>query len=368
MDNKINGDKIKELIKKHKLYDCKNLDKFIKSIKTTLPYRGYSGSQFFINEIDNINFITKLNFYRKDAPELYGVTTPGTMSQNRAEIRILDILKKEILEKKISPCIIEQIYVHDCKSFNEIETSEKKCDEYRHSISNDLHEIIHGLFCKQFDLIKEGLSNDGFTFVALERSDITLRTYLNNYFPENIIAMSILKSLLFQIIFTIYKIKKKYPSFAHNDLHTDNIMLKYDYDFNFNPMNIKYIIYKDSLTHWAIPYFGIIPKIIDFGFSIISELGVVSNVVDNKTMMYYRPDNDILFLLYDIYDVTLDPNVVKLFTKLDPTDFFINYDIKYTRDHPEKVPTYKQMLYNDVWKEYKNLEVTPSQKIYEFGE
>jgi len=361
----IEYEKIKdELIK---IYDCSDLKKFISIIKTILPYRGYSSSHFFTNIINGTQFITKLNFYRKDNPELYGVKSATTVHQNTAEIRILEILKREILDKKKSPCIIRIIYHKDCSGLP-ILPNKKLCEQYKQASEDNIFQIVQGLFCKHVELIRKGLSNDGFAFVALEKCDITLRFFLKKYLNNSLEGVVIFKSILFQIIYTLYTITKRYPSFKHYDLHTDNIMLKFDANYSFNPMDLKFLIYKDEKMHWAIPYFGIQPKIIDFGFSMIEEEGIMSNILDNKQIMNSRPQNDILFLLYDIYDITENVGVEKILDKLDPTKFYNHFDLNYLEENQNKIPSYKQMLNNIIWKEYKNFEVSPSQQYRIYGD
>ena len=291
-------EKVKKIIKEKKIYDCKDLKPFINSIKSILPYRGYSASHFFMNKENKIQFITKLNFYRKDNPELYGTVSKGTVHQNTAEIKVLELLKKEIIDKKISPCIIRILYHVDCtNSTKYITPGDKLCGQYRKTVDENLLGIIYGLFCRNLDLIRSGISNDRFSFVTLEEGNITFRKFLTTYVNNSFEGVSVFKTLLFQIIFTFYQISKKYPSFRHYDLHTDNIMLKFDNSYIFNPIDLKFLIFTNESTHWAIPYFGVIVKIIDFGFTVIKEEKIISNVIDNKMIMHSRPDNDILFLL-----------------------------------------------------------------------
>ena len=372
-----------------KIYNCHDLTEFIKSITLILPYRGYSSSHFFINTIDSkkfkldnkgpdtYQFLTKLNFYKKDYPELYGITNKDHLPQITAEYKALELLKKEFIDKKITPCIIKLLYYSECFddnlnfSSNNSDSIEDNCSKMRETLfkspSKSMNLIIQNLFCKNIELINSGLSNKGFSFMALEEGNITLKTYLKE-FINNIEGIIIFKSLLFQVIITIYLISKKYPSFRHNDLHTDNIVLRFDKKYSFNPMKMKYLVFNDSLTEggttWTIPYFGIIAKIIDFGFVVIKEENIISNILDNKSIMADRPDNDILLLLYDIYSQIDDKEIDKIISKLDPTKFHRTFDIKFLLDHPNLIPSYKDLVYNNIWNEYKNVKV-PVSSLYD---
>ena len=87
---------------------------------------------------------------------------------------------------------------------------------------------------------------------CLECIDITL----DKYMEETIIGDEHWKAILFQIIMILTTYQKCFD-FTHNDLHTENIMLK--------KTTIKYINYKFENTYYRVPTFGYICKIIDFG-------------------------------------------------------------------------------------------------------
>jgi hypothetical protein len=62
-------------------------------------------------------------------------------------------------------------------------------------------------------------------------------------------------AILFQVIFGLSVAQKNF-NFTHNDLHSDNIMLK--------PTKIPYLYFHINKTYFRIPTFGKITKIIDF--------------------------------------------------------------------------------------------------------
>ena len=91
--------------------------------------------------------------------------------------------------------------------------------------------------------------------IALEKCDGTLDSLLEeNNFNDREFA-----SIMMQIIFTLLIYQKTF-AFTHNDLHTNNIVFK--------KTDKKYLSYSWNNTHYKLPTYGRIFKIIDFGRSI----------------------------------------------------------------------------------------------------
>jgi serine/threonine protein kinase len=191
---------------------------------------------------------------------------------------------------------------------------------------------------------------------------------MTTYLLNNPIEQGIFKSFIFQILYTIYQIKKLYPSFQHYDLHSDNIMLKIDTNYIFNPMKPEYNVYWVEDKRFAIPYVGMMPKIIDFGFAVIAEKGIVSNIIDDKDIMFKRTKNDLVMLYYHIYDVAHDDNIiVDMLKALEPNETYKHFNTEYIRSIEDKIPSYTQMIDNSIWNDYTNFEVNPSFVINEYN-
>ena len=75
------------------------------------------------------------------------------------------------------------------------------------------------------------------------------------------------KSIIIQIVYTLYKIHKKFPSFRHHDLHLGNIMIK--------KVETKDIIINLSNENFKINNAGLEAVIIDFGFSSMSGVRIL---------------------------------------------------------------------------------------------
>ena len=150
------------------------------------------------------------------------------------------------------------------------------------------------------------------------------------------------------------------------DLHTENVMLKFDTDYKFQISSPKFLNFTINGSEHAIPYFGIIPKIIDFGFAEIPEENIISDATDIQ-VLYYRSDNDLIFLFNHILS-TLNmvgsssrDAINDLFSKLDPTKSYVKYYTPHVRRIQDSIPTYEQMVTNSTWEEYKNTKVSKKQ-------
>jgi len=96
--------------------------------------------------------------------------------------------------------------------------------------------------------------------IALECCEDTLDSYIAN----NKIKDPEYESIVLQILFMLITYQKVYD-FTHNDLHTNNIV--------YNKTEKKFLYYKFNNTHYKLPTFGKIYKIIDFGRAIYKFKG-----------------------------------------------------------------------------------------------
>ena len=281
------------------LFNCKNLSTFIGTIVQILPFKGASLSRFYICEYKGNRFLTKLCFYRKTGPELYGIVDSRVISHTDAEINILRILKTRIIDANLTPCILELVYHKICE-ITPLVPSQKRCDRLMRDYNDQLPEDdVAQLICKYKDLVVNDLAHNKCAFLVLEKCDVSLNEYLQKL--NTPIGIIIFESILFQVIYTVYIIQRIYPRFRHYDLHTDNIMLKFDFSYKFQSDRPQFLRYIIDGTSYYIPYFGIIPKIIDFGYSSLPEEGIMSNAINDKSIMYHRSNNDLLFLFHWIY-------------------------------------------------------------------
>lgn len=361
MDRQINAEEV---------FNCKDLTYFIDSIVQILPFKGMSMSRFYMCEIRDIRFLTKLCFYRKTSPEIYGTkTTQYAVSHTDAEIHILKVFKRELIDKNITPCILELVYYRICHGVAKVTPKAKVCErlmlEYK-EVSPD--EDVPQLICKYNDLVKNNLAHDKYAYLVLEKCDIVFDEFIKKSLNTPV-SHAIFKALIFQIIYTLYAIHVIYPGFRHYDLHTENIMLKFDTGYKFETTNPQFVVFFIEGIAYNIPYFGIIPKIIDFGFSSLPEKKIISNAVDDKLQMYYRSENDLLFLFYWIHQALVQSDsdksgkIKSILAALEPNRTYIHYYTEYIRKVEPMLPTYEMMIKNDVFDEYRQYTI-PDSQIY----
>jgi serine/threonine protein kinase len=320
------------------VFDCSSIKNFAGSIVEELNYRGISMSRFYLCRIDDSKFLTKLSFYKKSPPELYKRT--NRMNHIDTEIAILSLLREKVIDAGVAPGVVEILYERRCTGVVKYSSD--------HSVSNPITHNLYDTFKNYTHMIERGIAEDKWAFIVLEQCDITLEEYLRHRIGTPV-AVEIFKTLMFQIIYTVHAINQVLPSFKHNDLHTENIMLKIDHGYRWSKR--AFLKYTVAGTDFYMPYFGIIVKIIDFGFSSVSDLGIVSSVVDDMTIMYYRHDSDLLTLFHWINRTVLkfptyDNDVDKLLRRLDPEQSYLDR----TSDVP--APTPLSMIENSVFTYY----------------
>lgn len=277
------------------IFSCKNIDKFLNTIQYQLNVDAHvSMNYFYVCEYEGVQFLTKLVFHKKSTVEIYGPPTTK-MSQQEAEIKILEVLK-EFHDK--TPCILEMIYYITCPADGKI-LNDKLCSsiDVRSIPSNTANNFYYNV-CYFNDLVKNGLADNKITFMILEQCDMSFSKFLNSS-ADISVNIEIVRSVLFQIIYTLYIIHKKYPLFIHYDLHSSNILLKVDHEYTFSEYEyIEYVI--GGVSHY-VPYFGFIPVMIDFGHSSLPEHNIINCITDDKYVQMARPKSDILLFMYSIY-------------------------------------------------------------------
>lgn len=347
---------VERKIDKFNLFDCKDLTQLKSAIIRVLPYKGISNSRFYTCEMSGVRFLTKLCFYRaedkKDAE-------PHMLHPTDAEIAILRAFKITIVDKNLTPCILEMIYHRTCDGIRTMIPDKRACNKLMQSGigAHPADDLTYSL-CRYAELVEKKLAANKCAFLVLDTCDMTFGDFVGRG-VMSAVNYAVFKSLLFMIIHALYVINKVYPGFKHYDLHTDNIMLKFDADFVFNQAKPTYVAFPIGADVYYVPYFGITPKIIDFGNSTLPEENAISSAVANKVHMHYRAQNDLLFLFYWIYATIesshgdLDGNVARLLQKLEPNGTFRHYHTESIRAIEDRIPSYLQMITNPVWNSYK---------------
>lgn len=142
----------------------------------------------------------------------------------------------------------------------------------------------------------DSLIINNYVYIISELQKGTLYDLINSKFIK---TDEMLKSILFQIVYTLACILVKFPEFKHNDLTTNNIFYK------ITSTTKKFNIYKFNNIVYKVPNIGIEIKIADFDISIISGI-VNNNFIPCFNKIYNITDSfnqgyDICFLLNQLY-------------------------------------------------------------------
>lgn len=334
-------------------------------IVDNLSFYGASGSCFYLCEYKGKNFITKLSFYKYTQAELHGIDLSEFDSFTDAEINILSLLKKYIINGNVTPCVLEIGYYKVREGI--ISLIPKNCSDFIVDKSVQHNDPLKVL-CKYYDLVKSGLAMDKFAYIIMEECNISFRSYITKMISMQI-SVVIFKSLMFQLIYSLYAIRQVFPDFQHWDLHSENIMLKIMFEYDFDVNKLEYLVFEDKIAGetWSIPFFGLFMKIIDYGYASIPSQGVKSIAIHNRNIMFNRTQNDLLFTLHNIYDemenhrgTYINEEILDFLHELDPTDSYIHFYPEKVRENADKIPTYQQMLQCKSFSGYK----TQQKRIY----
>ena len=147
-----------------------------------------------------------------------------------------------------------------CSSRSSVTTGDE--ESMSESINEDDYSSGSSLSDLQDRPIYATIKNYPVNMVFLESCEETLDEYMLN----NDINQEEWSSILMQIIMSLIVLQEKFY-FIHNDLHTSNIM--------YIPTDKQFLCYKYGETHYKVPTFGRIWKIIDFGRAIYKFKGSV---------------------------------------------------------------------------------------------
>jgi hypothetical protein len=246
----------KRLIKKtmdvRELFKSLNVSlKYIKSGTTRHTFKATS------KEDENVAFAIKVCAYPKT--DDYGNIGNPKRPEN-AEIRMLKLLSSFVLKMK-TPHFILPIGTFNTSIKPFITVSPKLID-----LSNEKN--------KSYREFIEKCENDEFEdLVSVLISEWANGGDLLDYIRRNYKNISLTEwtVIIFQILYTLASLHKKYESFRHNDMKANNILVRFT-DNNFTEKLYKYKM--DDII-FQIPNVGIQIKIWDFDFACID--GVIEN-------------------------------------------------------------------------------------------
>lgn len=318
------------------IFSCDKLDKFKSHVLTKLTVDSHvSASVFYLCEYDNIKMLVKMYLYRKNMPELYDYKKLGTNTEPDTEIKVMEIFKKEFIEKEITPCIAELYY-------------SKVCENIAKHLPNTLSRVeshTRNELDIEFDLwdfkkmIEGGLAYDKIGFLIMELCNDNLNSIVECSITPT--SFTLMRNILFQLIYTLAAITDKYPKFVHGDLHYGNILLSTQEEFDETKIRYTQFTYKGKTTY--LPYLGFYIKMIDFGYSSIPEKNIISSINDDKKYKYYLPvSGDLTIFLYTIFHK--NPVFAKLFNELNYSDEYLYLDMDHSLKYDKTIPSYLELL------------------------
>ena len=220
---------------------------YIKSGSTGHAFKGmiYSGGK-------RINYGIKVTAYPRK--KKYGYITNLNRPEN-VDVVILEILSEL---SDLTPHLMTPYgsFFSDIKPFTDLQIKKnKKFDEFKENYQNNVYH----------------------NKVSILLSEWAYRGDLHEYMKETIVKNKTLdprffKVVLFQLIYTLAVIHKKYPSFRHNDLKLNNILVQKSVGKKKKRMQYTF----DESLVFEVPDIGIMIKLWDFDFASID--GVVHNL------------------------------------------------------------------------------------------
>ena len=179
--------------------------------------------------------------------------------------------------------------------------------------------------------------------------------------------------ILFQVIWTLSELYKKFPSFRHNDLHIDNVFVD------------DRVTTKGSVLYgnFLLPNIGMNAVIGDFGFANMQADGFRNTKVQSGefTRGYGIAVNsdhryDVHFFLNDIYQTSKNQGVKNFIKRHFPVEYLTrtsraveNNRLRYGVDH-SKLPTFDQLLGDKIFRFFRprgNTVIPPVNKFPKSG-
>jgi len=191
----------------------------------------------------------------------------------------------------------------------------------------------------------------------------TLKSFLKNN-KDNILPIHF-RTIVTQVLYNLYRIQIKYPTFRHHDLHTDNILINYT-----NPSRVKLLKINNSTL--KVHDIGVHALISDYGLSTVN--GIKNPEIDDDSTLFYKKKSGIFRESHSMYDVHYFLNVIRqeikafkiengmevvqFIERILPSEYLgvrsdkiIDFRLR-DKDH-SKLPTFKQIFNDRYFSPYK---------------
>lgn len=247
----------------------------------------------------------------------------------RNEIKIYELLTKNIINKNVSKHIVKYLGTNECTNASKLF---KKCPKtYAEFMKIDAEkkDKMCSMYFRNYPSTK---LNSTYSVVEIEYCNYSCADFIRDISQLPGIEMEkYLDIFFFQIIHTIVSIQDTYPYFTHNDLFMRNILGIAEKDNN------NYYTYKFNDKTYYVPQKKFFPKINDFGMTNLND--------KYKNVKLFKSEyKDIYCIILDVYNggnigskslTTLckdDPDKLKFLNK-----YFSNYfDVNVIDEYIEK--------------------------------
>ena len=209
-------------------------------------------------------------------------------------------------------------------------------------------------------------------------NDVLFSEYIEgstlNKFLKGSVSREVYKSIMAQVLYNLYRIQKKFPTFRHHDLHGNNIIIKKV------PMKDINITFPDA--QYTISNAGVEPVIIDFGFSKIA--GIKNPLIESeerKNIGIYKKSPksyDVHYFLITIFSIVNPPSdevqsyVRSFITQILPPNYLVKESNKLKNmrlrgnmdiNHSRNVPDIEKILLQPFFTRKKSSFVLPSASV-----
>lgn len=326
------------------IIDCRDIYGSVIAIARQLIVQ-QGGMLVFNGAHNQVQFILKImtvHIY----PMMGVINDVDYISSTKCQIRVGYLLRERLIRKGRTPCLMELLSHVEC------EDALDQVDSYSAHSHTEYHgneRLIRLFLVNARDEARAGFSANTVTLAAFEYCGASLRAYLaiGSLIPMEQFVETV-RGFVWMIAFTLYTIRREFPGFEHHDLHLENVLVKTDDSYNAAERGsiMSYLEFsRDADTKYYVPYFGVYPKIIDYGNCTVPSEGFGSVVmVGDKGVVQKTNDmQNFLWYLYadlsSVYNSTTERYAAldALLTQLDTQRYFSRLAKEHTELTPEQV-------------------------------
>lgn len=285
-DDSIDSNDARSCIKK-KVFDFK---KIIHKIGGSLEYiksgsSGHTFKGFFKDQNNNeVNYAVKVVAYPKK--DKYGNINDINRPEN-AELLMIKLLSYFVVKQQ-SPHVVLPIGTFNTSILRFVKLIDDKIiDEDNKNYKKFVERYKNGDYYDQVSILISEWANRG-----------DLLDFLRHHYMDSDFTLLKWKVIFFQILSILALIQNKFPSFRHNDLKANNILV---HENGINPEK-PYYTYTIMRNKYHVPNIGYQIKLWDFDFSCIP--GIVNNSkVSSKETAKWRKEINVTPEQNRYYDI-----------------------------------------------------------------